>query len=382
MTAQLNITTNELNNEKERNYGIDALRLLSAIMIVMLHVLSQGGILAASDNLTYRGEFMWWIQICCLSFVNVFALISGYVGLNSKHKLSNLLNLWLQVFLYTIISKIVIFSFFEKSFSIVDFCKSFFPVISSENWYFTAYFVLFFFVPVLNELMEKVDVLTIRKCLLFSVFLFMILETLCSIEVFGLRTGYSVLWLVLMYIVGAYIKKYDPLKHLVAWHCVIGFFSCTILTLLSKILIELVTLHFIGAPAYGTKFLVYTSPIMVLQAVFGVQLFSKLNIPKSLRKIVLRFAPMTFGVFIIHTTTAVYRHILYGAFSFVGDYSWTVLLVVSLTATIGIWFLCSVVDFVRICLFKLFRIYNFTNWLGVKLESLLNKLNKTKRMEK
>ena len=96
--TQNNPSTIDNKAETKRNYGIDALRVLSAAMIVMLHVLSQGGILAAAPDLTVRGEFMWWLQIGCLGFVNVFALISGYVGIGGKHKLSSALNLWLPLF--------------------------------------------------------------------------------------------------------------------------------------------------------------------------------------------------------------------------------------------------------------------------------------------
>ncbi len=74
----------------DRNYGVDLLRVIAAMMIVMLHVLSQGGILSALGNLTLRGEVLWFIQMGCFCFVNVFALISGYVGVGSKYKTASI----------------------------------------------------------------------------------------------------------------------------------------------------------------------------------------------------------------------------------------------------------------------------------------------------
>lgn len=382
MIAQQNVAINELKKENTRNYGIDALRVLSAVMIVMLHVLSQGGILAASADLTVRGEFMWWLQIGCLGFVNVFALISGYVGIGGKHKISNILNLWLQVVLYTFLSKVLIMVFFEKSFSVLELGKAFLPVITSENWYFTAYFVLFFFLPFFNECLEKAEQTTVKKALLFSVLLFMAVETISSVKESGIQAGYSVLWLAVMYVLGAYLKKYDPLRKLTSWQCGIGVVSCMTLTLLSKLLIELVTWKLLGAPGYGTKFLVYTSPVMVLQAVFFVQLFSHWNLPKPLQKFAVWFAPMTFGVFVIHTTTFIYRYMLRDAFSFVSGHCWIVALGIGIAATIVIWLVCSGIDFLRICLFKLFRINKLTAYLGTKIETLLNRIIKIKKMEK
>ena len=38
--------------ETKRNYGIDLLRIVSMVMIVILHILGQGGVLDAADNLS------------------------------------------------------------------------------------------------------------------------------------------------------------------------------------------------------------------------------------------------------------------------------------------------------------------------------------------
>ena len=40
----------------EKNYGIDALRILSMFMVTILHVLTQGGILNASGRFTSQYE--------------------------------------------------------------------------------------------------------------------------------------------------------------------------------------------------------------------------------------------------------------------------------------------------------------------------------------
>lgn len=321
MTSQNEVTINASKADNKRNYGVDALRVVSAVMIVMLHVLSQGGILSASSDLSARGESMWWIQIGCLGFVNVFALISGYVGIGGKHKLSNIINLWLQVVLYTVISKILIMAIFEKSFSLVELCKAFLPVVTSENWYFSAYFVLFFFLPFINEWIDRADRSTLKRAILFSVVIFMIIETVISIKEAGIQAGYSTAWLALMYVIGAYMKKYDPMQRLKSWQCGVGILCCMTVTLMSKLAIEVVTLKVLGAPMYGTKFLVYTSPVMVLQAILWLQLFSKLTLPNMLRNIISWLAPMTFGVFVIHTETAFYRYVLRGAFSYVSECS-------------------------------------------------------------
>ena len=113
---------------------------------------------------------------------------------------------------------------------------------------------------------------------------------------------------------------------------------------------------------------------MVVQAVFALQLFSKIKISKRLTNIIKLLAPMSFGVFIIHTTKIVYRYTLYNAFSFVGRYSVFVVIGISIAAVLGIWLICSLIDFIRIYLFKLFGIPKMTKWIERKIEGLLNKI--------
>ena len=69
-----------LSSMEERNYGIDLLRIVSMMMVVLLHVLGQGGILDGSDPLTVKSETAWLLEIGAYSAVNIYAMISGYVG--------------------------------------------------------------------------------------------------------------------------------------------------------------------------------------------------------------------------------------------------------------------------------------------------------------
>lgn len=373
LKIQENVAPNE-NIQRERNFGIDLLRVIATFMVVLLHVLSQGGILKALGNFTVKGEIMWVVQITCFCAVNVFGLISGYVGIGAKHKLSNLLSLWIQVVLYNGISVVLINMLRLDSFSIKNLLKAIFPVISSENWYFSAYFALFFFMPILDELIEKMKKKDLRMRLFVVVVFFTLFETIKSVDVFGIRAGYSVLWLVLMYLIGAYIKKYDPLKHLSSISCIWGFWGCVLLTFLSRLMIELVTWRFTGVPSHGTKFITYTSPLMVLQAIFILELFSKMRVQKSIATVASWLAPMTFGVYIIHTTTVVYRYILRDAFVFVADYSLLGTLGLSVLIAIGVYLLCSILDWIRIFLFKIFKVNNLTVSFGRAIEKIIIKL--------
>ena len=76
---------------KERNYGIDLLRIVSMIMVVTLHIMNAGGVLGATERMSAKYELASLLQIMTYCAVNCYALISGYVGVNSKFKISNIL---------------------------------------------------------------------------------------------------------------------------------------------------------------------------------------------------------------------------------------------------------------------------------------------------
>ena len=74
-------------SQGNRNYGIDLLRILSMFMVVLLHVNNFGGLLGHYDANSLGYVFVWFSEAFAICAVNVYAMISGYVLLNSKLKL-------------------------------------------------------------------------------------------------------------------------------------------------------------------------------------------------------------------------------------------------------------------------------------------------------
>ena len=67
-------------SDKERNYGIDFLRLLSMFMIVMLHIIDYGGCISSASGNVINYLIANIILVAVYPCVNCFALISGYVA--------------------------------------------------------------------------------------------------------------------------------------------------------------------------------------------------------------------------------------------------------------------------------------------------------------
>ena len=124
---------------KTRNYGIDFLRMISMIMIVMLHTLGHGGILRSVSFLSVHYQIAWLLEVIAFGAVNTYAMISGFVSVDSHFKISNILILWLQVLFYGILINTVFFFLLPESRNTSGWIQALFPVTRKEYWYFTAY---------------------------------------------------------------------------------------------------------------------------------------------------------------------------------------------------------------------------------------------------
>lgn len=75
----------ETKETSERNYGIEWLRIISMLMVVLIHINGSGGVIENSS-----GTRFWLLSnilhALCVIAVNLFALISGYLYLIKKLK--------------------------------------------------------------------------------------------------------------------------------------------------------------------------------------------------------------------------------------------------------------------------------------------------------
>ena len=75
----------------KRNVNVDLFRIIATILVVLLHVLGQGGILQNSSQNSAVHWVAWFLEIFAYCAVNCFALISGYIMVNKSIKLKNII---------------------------------------------------------------------------------------------------------------------------------------------------------------------------------------------------------------------------------------------------------------------------------------------------
>lgn len=333
---------------KERNYGIDFLRIVSMMLIPVLHILGQGGVI---DNTPYGSAGYWleWImETAAYCSVNCYALISGYVGYGSKHRYSSLLNITLQAIFY-LLGVTTLFAVFKPgSVGIKDFIKACIPFGFDAYWYYSAYFCMFFFIPYLNIIIEKTGEKQAKRLVILITVLFSLMPTVFCRDLFGTNEGYCVLWLMLLYLIGAYMKKYDICEKYHGFKCLLGYFICVFFAWGFKFVMH--------DKSFNLMFISYTSPAILASAVFLFLFFAGLKVKGFWVKFTGFFAPASFGVYLLHVEPLVWNNILYGRFARIGEFSPALTVAAVAGAALGIWLVGSLVDRLRIGIFKLIRI--------------------------
>ena len=342
------------NMMSQRNYGIDLLRMVAMYMIVVLHVLKQGGILAATKETSACYEIAWLLEIAAICAVNCYALISGYVGIKSKYKYSNIIVLWLRVVFYTLGITLVSNLIFPEKIGVADYVKAVFPISTEQYWYFNAYLALFIFIPILNRAVNMMKQEQLRASLIVLIIAYSIMQTIIHKDVMGTAYGYSGLWLIILYLIGAYIRKYDVAKRCATGKALLGYAGMILVTWGSKFAIELGTLYVFGeGKSIGGNFLVnYTSPTILGAGIFLLVAFEKIKVNVWMEKMISLLSPLAFSVYLIHVHPLVWDNFLESRYV-----EYASLDVLNMVATVVgtsliIYLVCSIFDLGRNHLFR------------------------------
>ncbi len=360
----------------KRNINVDLARIIATFFVVVLHVLGKGGVLKSTAPNSAVFYTAWFMEIGAYCAVDIFALISGYVMVDKNIKLKNMISLWLQVAFYSILFYGLFFIFVPETRTLRNIVISVLPVLGRVWWYVSAYFMLMFFVPFLNTAVNNMPKKTIEKFLIIILFPIGILGTGLKIDAFGLGSGYTAIWLMIVYMFGTYIKKYNVQQRITAKKSLLGFFAMIILTLLSKVVIHYGTKLVFGASKGENVLISYTSITILLAAIFIFLFCLNVKINKMSTKIIGWLAPTTLSVYLIHVHPLVFKYVINGAFvSFASKPVIVMVLCVLVTAFV-ICVICSIIDMLRIQFFKLIRVKKISEFIDGKITCFYEKIFK------
>ena len=337
----------------ERNHGIELLRIFAMLLAAVLHILKKGGVITASEGNLAAYSTVWLLEAAAYCAVNCYALISGYVGYSDRPKplrLARCIELWLQVVFYSVIITTVYCIAGVGFVGVSDFADAFLPVTSKQYWYFTAYIGMFFFIPLLNALVRRLNRRALVSLCIMLIAVFSLYDTFASFwkkDPLALVGGHSPLWLGVLYIFGAAMKKLRVPESMSSKKALLIYASAAVFTALFKITGDRL-LRFVP----GSLFVRDTSPTVLLCAAALLVAFARFKPGRKLTEFAVLFAPAAFGVYLLHVSPLVFEHVIGNRFAFIGRLPFPLIPFAVLASAGVILAVGLAADQVRILLFK------------------------------
>lgn len=295
--------TIDVHDRLSRNSNIELLRIFATFGIYALHYNLDtigGAISAATGN---NRIILSFSEVLFISSVDLFILITGYY-LSTRKKVSvwKAINLILQFLLFRQGYYLAHILFRKAQFSPKQFLINFVP----DNYFIILYCSLYLLAPFINLILKNLldEKLTFFVCLIFAMFSIWNTgvdisevirgqnwtEGLSTIGLYGDQSGYTIINFILMYCIGAWLRrrknkapknKYTLLKIII---------SVTLLTV--QILYEDQTYY------WGCISLKYQNPLVILNAVWWFDFFN--GFKEKNNKIINKLGEATFTMYLLH----------------------------------------------------------------------------------
>ncbi len=331
-----------MKQQEKRNYGIDVLRMFSMFLVVLLHVVLQGGAVISVPGNENTFKILHFLEICSYCCVDCYGLISGYVGVNSKYRPGRFLELWLQVFLYQVLITGCFAIFAPQLITRTNLLQMVFPVSCYAYWYFSAYAGLFVVMPLLNKLINMMDDIGLKRMsvILFTVFsLGTAFPRIKGFDFLELNGGYSFVWLVILYLLGAALRR-GKWERRPTWNYLLCYFSMAVISWFG-----------------GKIFIDYTAPTILLCAICLFRIFEDLPIRNiKTKKIISITSPLSFSIYIIHVQPLVWQYVVAGKFSDYCNLPPLQAVLASVLSALGVCIGCGVIDLLRLKIFQFLRV--------------------------
>lgn len=358
-------------NEKKRNYGLDLLRIVSMLMILILHLLGKGGALNNTKLFSFNNNLAWILENLCIVAVNCYVLISGYFSVTSKKfNIKRIINIWGKVLFYSMTIGVILIIMGYADKNIINILNTFFPILTKSYWFISVYIVLSILSPFLNIMIQKLTKEQYRILIVVMMIVFSIIPSFVPSEfMIDITGGVGICWFITLYLIAGYIRLHVPgekickkpfLKYLV-FSMILFAFRSILAIVLEKLNMDL---------NHSQKWLSYNTIVLFLSSMYLFLYFKQIDINNNkIISFIEKITPYILSVYIIHEQPLL-RKILYTDILHIDSFlnEWYMILFVLIYALI-IFIICILIDYIRysICE-KLFK-----TKIETSMEKLLNK---------
>lgn len=170
-------------NKSSRNSGIDFLRAIAILLIIMSHSVPFYGDSSHPSFINLRMETTNIQILVLIAFVyfgqignSIFVIISSYYLLeSSKVKKDKVLNIVIDTILFSLLFMILLLVC-GYDIGLKNIIKSFFPITFANNWFIGCYLLLYLIHPYLNIIIEGISRKELLGINVVGIFLYSIIS--------------------------------------------------------------------------------------------------------------------------------------------------------------------------------------------------------------
>ncbi len=273
---------------------MELLRILAMVIIMLVHANFRALGYPTSSELADSplGTFMRFLcEGFCIMGVNVFVMLSGWYGI--RFKPVRLLELLFQILFFVIVVTAVDCLLQHRTPSLED-VGFLFLKRNYDYWFIKAYLMLYILSPVVNAFVDKADKKQFQVVLLcFFAFTFLWGWLLNGAE--WIKHGHSGIFFIGVYLLARYIRLYGgKLKEKkISFYLAVYVLMALLIACIAYILL------LYGKQGAIRKVYYYTCPLVILQAIAFLLIFTKISI-KS--KIINWTALSTLAIYLVHSS--------------------------------------------------------------------------------
>lgn len=344
---------------KKRNANMELLRIISMLMVVMLHALGKSeSLVDIVGNPSVNGAIAWFLEMLSIAAVNIFILISGYFLVDAKFKIRRLVELVLEAVFYGVFGFVVSLIFNIDIGMDVDtyfVLQTVFPIHMDVFWFVTAYIVIYMLQPLISAGVKALTQKQFGTVLILLIVYESLFKSFLPVALTTDELGYDFLWFLTMFLVGAYFKMYG-FKHLTTSKKGILMYFGTVIILFAERVVLFYAVTKLGRLESINKSLLSYNNVFVLLEAVGIFAFfvNRKTMSERAGKIVCALSPMALGVYLCHENIC-FRYQWQkwlGIYESLNDS--TLVFVARIIGVVLLVYVCgTIIDYLRIQLFKL-----------------------------
>ncbi len=332
-------------NKKARQTNIELLRIVCIILIIMHHYALYSGF-EFQENIELNKIIVQILTIGGKIGANVFFIITGYFTINSEFQVKKLINIVMQTLTYSMI--FLIFNF--KGATLKQIVKSIFPIIHSQYWFITVYVILYLLSPYINQFIKNISKKDLGKLLI----MLMVIQSIIPSVLFANFQFSTIMWSIMLYMIGAYINKYYSKKENSLKTDMICIIVPYLLIIASIVLLDVVSGKINIFKEHELYFTNINSILILAISIFMFLLFNNINIRQN--KFINKISSTVFGIYIIHENTFM-RKIIWENICNGRKYinSTSGLILNAFISIIMVFVVCSIIELIRQWIAKLIQ---------------------------